>query len=253
MAGGGDAAGTCTPGLAWVRGPGASPRFISTPCVITDPLCFLNLDLSVAALRATALPPEINLPAAPEDHGPFTPGTTALPFVRSLSVMEQTRLQTALDEIIQRITALPEEKILHLPTSLAGGTHTYGTVAEPKVTQVEDGIGSLDISSGAVMNGAGVLLIPRVLQLRDAIFNWQGLVLIVGDGDLRIEDPAACGQVLGAVVVRDDATLDRKLDLDRVERSGGCMPFTVNYSCEAATRALTVLMRTVSWIERLGT
>lgn len=102
------------------------------------------------------------------------------------------------------------------------------------------------------MNGAGVLLIPRVVRLLNATLNWQGIVLVVGDGDLRIEDPAACGQVLGAVVVRDDAAPDRKLDLDKVERGAGCAPFAVNYSCEAVTRALTVLMRTVSWTEKFG-
>lgn len=35
-------------------------------------------------------------------------------------------------------------------------------------------------------------------------------------------------------------------------RGAGCAPFAVNYSCEAVTRALTVLMRTVSWTEKFG-
>ena len=56
QADGSDVAGTCTPGLFWVRGSGVLPRFLSTPCVATDPTCFLNLDLSAAALRAAAQP-----------------------------------------------------------------------------------------------------------------------------------------------------------------------------------------------------
>jgi hypothetical protein len=252
QANGSNAAGTCTPGLFWVRGSGAVPRFLSTPCVTTDLTCFLNLDLSAAALRATALPPATHLPAAPENRGPFTPVTGTTPFVRALAATEQARLQMALDDIVQRVEELPEEKTLRLTASVTASPHTYGTLAEPKVTQVEDGFGELDLSGGMVVNGAGVLLIRRVVRLRNATLNWQGIVLVVGDGDLQVEDPAACGQVLGAVVVRDDARPDRKLDLDRVKRSGGCAPFAVNYSCEAVTRALMALMRTVSWIEKFG-
>ena len=252
QADGSDAAGTCTPGLFWVRGSAVLPRFLSTPCVATNPTCFLNLDLSAAALRATALPPATHLPAAPENRGPFTPVTGVSPFVRSLNATEQARLHMALDDLIQRADELPEEKTLRLTASVIAGTHTYGTLAEPKVTQVEEGLGELDLSGGAVVNGAGVLIIPRAVRLRNATLNWQGIVLVVGDGDLRVEDPAACGQVLGAVVVRDDATTNRKLDLDRVARSSGCAPFAVNYSCEAVTRALLVLIRTVSWAEKFG-
>jgi hypothetical protein len=252
QADGSDAAGTCTPGLSWVRGSGALPLFTNAPCVAVDPSCFLNLDLAAAALRATALPPAANLPAAPDDRGPFTPPSGATPFVRALTAAEQTRLQTALDDIIQRVGELPEEKVLRITASLTAGTYTYGTFAEPKVTQVEDGPDELDLSSGAVVNGVGVLLIPRVVRLRNATLNWQGIVLVVGDGDLQVEDPAACGQILGAVVVRDDATPDRKLDLDQVQSGGGCTPLAINYSCETVTRSLTVLMRTVSWTEKFG-
>jgi hypothetical protein len=115
---------------------------------------------------------------------------------------------------------------------------------------VEDGAGALDISGGAVLNGAGILFIPRVLQLREATLNWQGLVVIVGDGDLRASDPAVCGQIIGAVVVRDDAAVDRKLDLDLIQHSGSCNRFTVSYSCEAVARALALLMRTDSRMEK---
>jgi hypothetical protein len=228
------------------------PRFTSGLCIASDPTCYLNLNLTAVALRATALPPTANLPAAPENRGPLGPVTGPLPFVRALNASEQTRLRTALDDIAQRITELPDEKVLRIAASLTAGTHTYGEWNKPRVTRVEDDPGELEVSGGAVINGAGVLLIPRGVRLKNATLNWQGLVLIVEDGDLRVEDPTACGQVLGAVVVRDDPTPDRKLDLDKVERSGGCSPLTINYSCEAVTRALTVLMKTVSWTEKVG-
>src|SRR5262245_26020343 len=125
-----------------------------------------------------------------------------------------------------------------------------GTAGVSKVTQIEDGVSSLEMSWGAIITGVGILLVPRVLQLRNATLNWQGIIMITGDGDLRVEDPAACGQILGAIVIRDDPSPDRKFDLDLVERNASCSPFAVNYSCEAVTRALTVLMQTVSWIEK---
>jgi hypothetical protein len=253
LADGSDGAGTCTPGLSWIRGAGALPRFTSGPCVITDPACFLNLDLSAVALRATAYPPDLHLPDPPENRGPFTPGDGTLPFVRPLNTTEQGRLHTAINDILQRAAELPEGKVLQITTSLTSGTHTYGVVTEPQVTHIEDGGSELDLSGGAVLNGAGILIIPRVTRLLNATLNWQGIVLILDDGDLRVEDPSACGQILGAVIIRDDATLDRKFDLDRVQTDGSCSSFAVNYSCEAVTRALTVLMRTVSWTEQLGT
>jgi hypothetical protein len=253
LADGSSVAGPCTAGLSWVRGSGALPRFIDVPCVATVPACFLNLDLSAAALRATAYPPDLHLPLPPEDRGPFTPGPGTLPFARLLETTELTRLQTAINDILQRIAHLPEEKVLRITASLTSGTHTYGTLTAPTVTQVEDGGGDLDFSGGAVINGAGILVIPRGVRLMNATLDWRGILLITDGGDLRVEDPSACGQMLGAVIIRDNATPDRKLDLDRVQGTGGCSAFTIKYSCEAATRALTALMRTTSWTEQLGT
>jgi len=243
--------GTCTPGLSWIRGNAALPRFTSGGCVATNPACFINLDLSAAALRATAQPPAMNLPPAPQDRGPFAPTiTTTVPFARLLTTSEQTNTHTALDDLVRRVGEVSVEKKLTITTSITSGVHTYGTTVTPKVTTIEDGVSSLEISGGAVVNGVGILIIPRVLQLRNATLNWQGLVVIAGDGDLRADNSGACGQILGALVIRDDAAADRKFDLDVVAQTGGCAPFAVNYSCEAVARALTLLMQTVSWTEK---
>jgi len=252
QADGSSLAGSCTPGLAWVRGTGAAPRFTTGPCATTTPSCFLNLDLSAPALRADGFPVSVHLPTAPENHGPFAPLPGAASFVLLLSAAERVRLHTAVDDILQGTAELPENKVLHISHSLGGGSYTYGTWDEPKVTRIEDGTDALDMSDGAEVNGAGVLIIPRVVRLGNVRFNWQGLVLVVGGGDLRVEEAHACGHILGAVVVRDDAAPDRKLDLDLVQRSGGCPPLAVNYSCETVSRALTLLMRTVSWTEKFG-
>lgn len=249
--GGSTGGGVCTPGLSWIRGGGALPRLTNGACVATDPSCFMNLDLSAAALRATAQPPEDHLPPPPRDRGPFAPTASAtLPFARLLTASEQSTVHAALDEVLQRIAEMPTEEKRTITSSPTSGTHTYGTLEQPRLTVLEDGSDALDISGGAVVNGAGILLIPRVLHLRQATLNWQGLVVIVGDGDLRASAPAVCGQIVGGVVLRDDAAGDRKLDLDMVQDTGGCSPFAVNYSCEAVTRALALLMRTDSRLEK---
>jgi hypothetical protein len=243
--------GICTPGLSWVRGSADVPHFTSGGCLATDPSCFVNLDLSAAALRATAQPPVENLPPPPQDRGPFAPPVSStLPFTQLLTTSEQTTLRTELDYLVQRIGQVPAEKRLTITGHITTGTHTYGTPEKPKVTVLEDGADALEISGGAVLNGVGILLVPRVLQLRASTVNWQGLVVIVGDGDVRADSPAVCGQIVGAVIIRDDAAMDRKFDLDVIERTNGCTPFAVNYSCEAVARALALLMRTDSRMEK---
>ena len=64
-------------------------------------------------------------------------------------------------------------------------------------------------------------------------------------------DAEACGHILGAVVIRDNAAPNTKFDLDRVRAGPRCRPFTVSYSCDAIYRALSLFMRTVSFRERL--
>ncbi len=243
--------GVCTPGLSWVRGTSALPRFYTDPCAATDPTCFVNVDLAQAALRATATPPAWYLPEPPQNRGPFAPTeTVTTPIVKLLSTSEQTRLRTALDEIITRSTALPSTQTFRISASITSGTHTYGTPETPRVTFIEDGATPIELSGGAVISGTGILLVPRVVLLRSATLNWHGLVLVLGDGDVRVEDAAACGQILGSVMIRDDAALNRKFDLDLVAGTGGCPPFAVNYSCEATARALALLAQTVSWTEK---
>ena len=247
---GGNAAGRCTPGLFWVRGPDSLPRFHSSVCEAADPSCFLNLDLSASALRASGLPPELHTPLTPYNHGPFAPGTA--PLVHSLSPGQRDRLRTSLLDIVGRLPDLPAQKILFLRSSLGAGTHTYGTPDEPRITWIEDGGGPLDLDGGAVVQGAGLLIISRAVRLGRASFNWRGLVLIVDDGDFRVADAEACGHILGAVVIRDNAIPNQKFDLDRVQANGRCRPFTVSYSCEAVHRALSLFMRTVSFRERFN-
>ena len=252
LADGSDAGGPCTPGLFWVRGADVLPRFHAGSCVAADPVCFLNLDLGNAALRAVALPPEGNLPPSPDNRGPFTSTTGSDPFVQLVTIEDQDRLHAAVDDIMLVVDELPAEKVAHISASMHGGAYTYGSVTEPAVVRIDEGAGVIDLDNGVTVDGTGVLVISRIVRLSNATLNWRGLILITGAGDLRIEEAPACGRVFGAMIVRDDAALDRKLDFDKAQLDGGCAPLSIAYSCEAITRALAALMRTVSWVEKYG-
>ena len=242
--------GVCTPGLAWVRGPTLPPRFDPLPCRPEEPTCFLRLDLSAAALRATAQPAHVHLPTTPNDRGPFTPSSASMPFASLLSDAERGQLQSALAEIQQQTARLEPEQVLEITQHLEDGSYAYGTAAQPRVTQVQADPSALRMGNNAQVTGAGVLLIPRVVLLNNVTFQWQGIVVILGEGALRAVGPNVCGQILGAVLVQDQASPGQKLDFDRVQRRSACTPLAVNYSCGAVARALMLLHRTVSWTER---
>lgn len=248
--------GSCTPGLAWLRGPAALPRFAAGTCAATDPACFVNLDLSAAALRATAQPAELHVALPPDDRGPFHPGTAADSLVRLLDAAQRTQLAAALAEVRTRVAALPDGRVLDVTDDLGSGTHTYGTPTAPRVTRVRGGTDPLRVGNGARLSGAGVLVVSRALELGRASLDWHGLVLLVDDGALRAAAPEVCGRILGAVVVDVGAAASApgggRFDLNRIARRD-CAPLAVAYSCETVSRALLLLQRTLSWTERLDT
>ncbi len=250
------ALGSCTPGLAWVRGPAPLSRFIEETCAAQETACFLGLDLSASVLRATAQPAHIHLPEAPEDRGPFTPtsigsmGSTPVPFVRWLAAAERLQLQTAFADMQQRLEEFPAEQVLHIEKNIRTGLHTFRAADQPRITWVEDRKGSLTFTGGSVVSGAGILVIPRIVRLQNVILYWQGIIVLLNAGDLQVTGPNVCGHIIGAIVIQDDSVSDPKRDFDRVTRSSTCTPLSVNYSCEAVLRALTLLQRTLSWTEQ---
>ena len=241
----------CTPGLAWVRGPTLLPRFDPLPCRPEEPTCFLRLDLSAAALRATAQPAQVHLPAAPNDRGPFTLSSASTPFAYLLSAEEQSQLQTARTTIQEQAARLEPDQVLEITHHLESGAYAYGTAVQPRVTQLQEGPSSLRMGNNARVTGAGILIIPRVVLLSNVTFQWQGLVVIVDEGDLRAVGPNVCGQILGAVLVQDNGSSSQNLDFNRVRRGSACPPCAINYSCAAVVRALMLLHRTVSWTEQV--
>ena len=267
------------------------------------PQCYQNLDLSAPELWATAVtdnlvnPPAVTIPVAPNDRGPFmydTPANVTDPnLVKVLTSTEVTQLQKAINDILDfAINAQASEKVC-IVGDISGGTQTIGTWTDPKIAIVSDpnsnnlrmkalstaapcsgagGSGNdLDVKDGAVVDGAGILIVPKRLRIEDATFNWQGIVVVLDDGDLRVTDSDACGTIIGAVILQDLQGNDPKLDLDTVEQQGNggvcavrpplgcnpytnqCTPFSINYSCEAVDNALgNLILQTISWSEKYG-
>ena len=141
QADGGSAAGSCTPGLFWVRGADSLPRFRNDACEAgLTRAAFSTSTSQPQPCGPTACRPDSTPRCRPYDHGPFAPGPVSL--VRPLSPPQRNRTRKALLDIVDRLPDLPAEKLLFVRSSLLAGTHTYGTPEAPKVTWIEDGAGT---------------------------------------------------------------------------------------------------------------
>lgn len=80
----------------------------------------------------------------------------------------------------------------------------YGTSANPVIVAVE---GNLTLSS---VNGYGLLLVTGQLSV-DSSFNWNGIILVVGQGSMIISDFGGGGQINGAVFIASTRNPDNTL------------------------------------------
>jgi len=252
----------CTYGLDYVN---SDLKLKDDPSFCPGTKCFKNLDLSEPKLRSD--------PAATplvDQRGPFTP-IDPLPLVKQVTGSELAQLQQSIADIIEISNSSPASKKNCISADIRGGTSTFGTPTDPKITYILKDCPSnpkyvagstqgvdLDIKDGAVVNGAGILIIPKRLRLRVATFNWQGIVLVVGGGDFRAEPTGggsanSCGAINGALILQDDQGNDTKLDMDKVSEDGCTSPnkpFAINFSCDAVNASLQPLLKQISWVEK---
>ena len=254
---------SCTDGLSYVKGLDLK----DTPGFCPDgDNCYNKLDLSKGELRgATDTTPEV------DKRGPFTP-SGSLPLVKQLTGSELAQFQQSIADLIEFSNTSPASKKNCISADIKGGTSTFGTPSDPKITYILKDCPSnptyvagstqgadLDIKDGAVVNGAGIMIVPKRLRIRDATFNWQGIVLVVEDGDFRVgvsgsaDSENSCGAINGAMILQDDQGNDPKLDMDKVS-GDGCTspnkPFAINFSCDAVNVSLQPLLKQISWVEK---
>ena len=230
----------CTPGLWWIRGSAAMPRFDDS-----DPASYSLMPLSVPELHATdadyitvTQPPSVTLPSP--ESAPFagTPGNTTDP---SVSQVAPADMQDDLDAIQTAIDQTPAADKITITDGRFddGGTHTYGSITGPKVVTVTD---VFRIENFTTFTGAGILIVENLMRIEDSIFEWTGIVIIRGSSpELRSRGG---GQINGALFFdSDDGTV--RVDVDKATDD-----LQITYSCEAISMALlAVPLSPLSWLE----
>jgi len=231
----------CTPGLWWIRGSAVSPRFDDT-----DPASYSLLDLSAPQLHATnadyvspTQPPTVTWPTPETVALGGGAGNTADPAVSQVTpdqlVDELVTIQNSID------ASEPADKITITDGRFDdGGTHTYGTVAVPKVVTVTD---YFRIEGNTTFQGAGILVVDNRMRLeQDSTFNWTGVVIIRGTSP---EFESRGGGTVNGAFYFDSTDGTVVIDVDKATDE-----LAITFSCEAVTMALNQApMTTVSWVE----
>jgi len=149
-------------------------------------------------------------------------------------------LEDDLKAIQDLIDAYPAAVDITTENFTSGGTFTYGSATDPKLVTAD---ADLRIRNGTTFTGFGILVIDKLLDIRDSTFNWTGIVLVQGN-NLRLESRTSTGQLNGALFLDGRAgmpTRDMDKNTDNVK---------ITYSCKALKLASNVApMRTLGWIE----
>ena len=231
--------GCCTPGLWWIRGSVVTPRFNWM-----DPDSYNDLDLSAPQLHAfdadyvTITQPPTMIPPAPSTAPLDGAAGNIDPLVEQVPPAD---LQDDLDAIQELIDAYPTAVDIDITTGnfTTGGTFTYGSATDPRLVTAN---ADLRIRNGTTFTGFGILVIDKLLDIRDSTFNWTGIVLVQGNNP-RLESRTSTGQLNGALFLDAWAgmpTLDMDKNTDNVK---------ITYSCEAIKLASNVApMQTLGWI-----
>jgi hypothetical protein len=233
------------------------------------------MSLSPADLRPTA--PSNNLiprgpltSDTPERSDEFPVKSMTESEIDALQQLIQTVLDGALDAPVGRKVCITDQFI-------RGGTYIHGDLTNPKIVIVSapndqnakvralstqppcttgpgDGVNNLVIENGAVFQGAGVLILPRELDIKDATFDWKGLVLIMENGKIvALKD--ACGGICGGLLLQTSNDRNNaRLDFDKNEARSTCGAangaFSLSRCCDALDITIRILTHTLSWTER---
>jgi Tfp pilus assembly protein PilX len=233
--------GCCTPGLWWIRGSAATPRFDEHA-----EASYNLLDLSTPELHAIdadyvtiTQPPTVVLPAPATSPFDGAAGNSADPL---LELVTQAGMQTdvaAVQGLIGRYAA-GDTIDISADDFTGGGTFTYGTSTAPKLVTAN---ADLRIRNGTTFTGFGILFVDKLLDIRDSVFNWTGIVFVQGNNP-NLESRSSAGQLNGALyfnAVAGKPALDMDKNTDNL---------AITYSCEALALAASVApTRTVGWIQ----
>lgn len=227
----------CTPGLWWVRGTDATPRFTQSNCNATSPNCYKNLNLSAPQLDPL-VPPSTNQSA------PFigTPGNVD-PLI---SQVQTSTLQDQISTIQQVVNdSVGQPNYLTIPGSTINSNVTYGSVTNPVIVVASDP-GGLEVQNGATVTGYGILVVPNNFQIDAATFQWTGIVLVEPpSGEFRL-DTNSTGFINGALMLQASANGTTNVRTSDSDSS----TFTISYSCDAIDMAFrSAALKIISYSE----
>jgi hypothetical protein len=289
-----------TAGLYWIQKEGITST--ANTCDRGDPPpCYTALNLGDPRLYATQhganLAPAYgaDTPWADMYWGPIVsadndPDPNYHDALRELTAAEDQKLQNLVIEILQSAlnTDVGRRRAItaDITTSMSLGTWDDPVVAiicdaqnsqpvaemrrlsnEPPCNG-QSAPNNTQIRNNASFTGTGLLIVPRSLEVDDAIVQWRGIVLVLQGGVFQIKkigsSALACGMVLGTALLQDEAGNNPKVDLIQGERTSCANAFStvshpaavqtlrgfgVKYSRESIENALAAGLTNIAWRE----
>jgi len=137
---------------------------------------------------------------------------------------------------LAQLQALEAALIPQATITWSGSTNISSDVGSPTNPVIAYADDHLDLEGNG--NGYGILIVERRLRIRGT-FKWEGLILLIGQGEFEIEGTA---EVYGAVVAANTGGFSGNSGETRVKVKGNA---TVAYSSQALCRASKVMPTTV--------
>jgi hypothetical protein len=265
---------SCTPGLWWVRGTDANPRFNTTSsnsgsgrdddddhhdghdhhddpsgvgdtqaCDPSVPSCYTNLDLAAPELLSTSAAFALHTPLVtnpPDGTAPFTGArgnqADASVYQPGLANIVGNSMQ-AVKDLVSASASQPN----YYEVSAANLAASYGTNISPAVVVITDPV--LSLQNSAVLTGYGVLVVRDGLEINNATLNWNGIVMVKSSSGYVTINSAATGYINGVLMVQPGAALTMQSVLTLPPGSAltlqSATAFHLTYSCEAIDLAFT--------------
>ncbi len=137
---------------------------------------------------------------------------------------------------LAQIQALEAALIPQATVTWSGSTNITSDVGSPTNPVIAYADDHLDLEGNG--NGYGILIVERRLRVRGT-FKWEGLILLIGQGEFEIEGNA---EVYGAIMAANTGAYSGNSGETRVKVKGNA---TVAYSSQALCRASRVMPTTV--------
>ncbi|MCZ6550834.1 MAG: PilX N-terminal domain-containing pilus assembly protein [candidate division NC10 bacterium] len=137
---------------------------------------------------------------------------------------------------LAQLQALKAALIQQATVIWSGSTNISSDVGSPTSPVIAYADDHLDLQGNG--DGYGILVVERRLRIRGT-YKWEGLILLVGQGEFEIEGTA---EVYGAVLAANTGSYSGNSGETRVTVKGNA---TVAYSSQALCRASTVMPTTI--------